>query len=331
MYLWDQRPSLGESWDAIPEEWRHYRFDAVDILTIGPFLIKQPNYEFSLADGGGAPGKSHLTKRFEWTVARAREMNPEIQIHALQWYTANEDDWDYGMLTDDESIDKYTDSVAALLQEHQQKTLQTDSGKLVYRRIDGYNVDSESSCMTERGPHILSEIRSKVNKVTKDPPFTVCLCPAFKYHLIDPCNPTKYSLAKSLDYGNMQNYDGGRSMSPQDYVRLLPGLDPRKLCSGISSERPKQLNTDGESLDRVLSTYAADVDGVPFAGLWTWRLNSVNSIYQNALQVTVYNKVHSTNLPGTPDLKKVENGWEFSGKAGDHEDDVPVYPWNEWW
>lgn len=328
MYLWAQEPSSNKphsqaDWDVIPEEWKHYRWDAMDVLFICPFIVT-PTYEFGL----GRPyesGDSNVVKRYEWVVANARAQNPRLRIVAMHWFDNDPHGMGIGALKTDDQIDEFTDSVAAVLSASRDKTLVSDSGKTVSAQIDGYDVDVESYSMVEQLPKVLAKVRSKLDKASTSPRFTVSISPAWLDYL-----EGDDTLANSLDYLNMQRYDGGKYTTAEDYLAAIPGLKPHQLTFGISGEGTESLNApqsngDPPTLDSVIAAYKAGVDGSQYGGLWMWRLNSSNSIYENMLQVTFYNAVHNTTLPNTPQYAMVQEGWATAGGGNNK-----TAPWNTW-
>jgi hypothetical protein len=355
MYLWSQGPPE-TNWEQIPDEWKKYRFDAVDVLFITP-LIVTPTGEFGI---GTADGGKSLMERFKWVVGYAREKNPKIQIIAMQWYGSGLDDMGFAALLAQPAkkdaaavakyIKTYTDSVAKFFEEWHHKTITTDSGKTVSARIDGYDIDYEESVVVPDVPTILSELRSKLNALTvkintenatrgvttPSQPFKISLSSATTEHL--------KTTAKSLDRINMQNYDGGRNTPPEEYLSSITGLQPNQLVYGMTSEKT-MVNEYGASteytLDTVLKTFKAGyIDkkkanahnshaGVPYAGLMIWRLNSDNRIYQNAVQVIVYNAVHNVQLPNTPSIDNVKAEWQTGGRDGKGKpsENFKTWPW----
>jgi hypothetical protein len=355
MYLWGQgTPST--QWEQIPDEWKMYRFDAVDILFVTPFIVT-PIGEFST--GTADNGKS-LAERFKWVLGYAREKNPKIRIIAMQWYGDGGDGNGFAALEENntQSIKKdpaavtkyiktYTDSVAKFFEEWHYKSITTNSGKVVPARIDGYDIDYEEHVVVPDVPTILSQLRSKLNALTvkintenkkhgittPSQPFTISLSSATTSFL--------QSTAKSLDYINMQNYDGGRSTPPAHYMRDIDGLQSHQLVYGMTSEMTmlnEYDNSTKSTLETVLQKFKAGyIDsktphghaGVPFAGLMIWRLNSDNRIFENAVQVLVYNAVHNIQLPFTPNLGDVNAVWQSGGRdaQGNPSEKFKAWPW----
>ena len=128
----------------------------------------------------------------------------------------------------------------------------------------------------------------------------------------------------------MQRYDGGRYTTAEDYLAAIPGLKVQQLNYGVSGGDTEGLNapqSDGgpATLDGVIAANKAGVNGSKYGGMWMWRLNSGNLIYENMLQVTFYKTVHDTKLPNTPQYAIVQQGWVTAG-GGNNE----TAPWNTW-
>ena len=210
MYLWETGPDSGVAWNEVPPTWSQIRFDAVDVLFITPFGLTKNN-TFGLYTA--ADGKASLTNQFEWVVQNARLQNPKIKIIATQWYTASADGGTFSTLVTDDKIAEYANAVAKFLRQSQ-TTKYLVSGRTVSGRIDGWDVDLEGTCLTSSLPKTLSALRSKVDKQ-----YQISICPAWLTDLegVD---------SKSLDYVNMQNYDGGHGMDPKEYISTIVGLQP---------------------------------------------------------------------------------------------------------
>ena len=95
LYLWRNIPQVPElqkprrlrqdEWDVIPPEWKHYRWDAMDVLFISPWIVTQSG-EFALGNPYGSDGITNVVHRYKWVVANTREKNPKLKIFAVHWY-----------------------------------------------------------------------------------------------------------------------------------------------------------------------------------------------------------------------------------------------------
>ena len=242
---------------------------------------------------------------------------------ATHWYGDDVDGMGLGGLKTDDQISKFTDSVASVLKASQSQTLTLDSGKTVSARIDGYDVDVEENSLEPQLAKVMSQVRSKLDAVSKSPPFYVSITPASTTYL------GHTSLATSLNSLNMQNYDGGTSTSPQNYLDAIPGLKPQQLAYGMTAEKT-MVNTE-TSLDSILSAYKVGVDNANFAGLWMWRLNSDNSIYESAVLATIYEQVHSTvAVKSVPTYNLMEQGWNQGGRDSQGHNGNKTASFNTW-
>ena len=323
LLLGEPKPTQQDpSWDSIPPEWTFIRFDAVNILNISPFVVDVNNKTFRL--GTADHGTGNLTARFNWVVANARAQNPKIKLIALQFYGTDPytTDTDLTGLKNQDDIETYTDSVAAFLQSWQNKTLQSDSGQTVSARIDGWDVDYEYPNVVPTAPLILSQLRQKVDAVSTNPKFRISITPDTWQYL------TATSVSSSLDYVNMQNYDGGRGMTGDVYLANIPNLKPEQLVYGITAEAPWLNDGDVESsIAAVKTAVETGAQGVPFSGIMMWRLNSNNTVYENMVQVVIYNSFNSPPLPNSPTLDVVQTGWNTGGRnIQDAKNGVPVCP-----
>ena len=219
---------INGSWDNIPPTWSDIRFDTADILYVSPFSAL-PGTIFGL-EGGDVKNRTGLfTKRFEWVVKQARTQNPQIRTIAMQFWGAGPAGGDFSILTTDDLREQYTNSVRDFLKDWQNKTHKTNSGKELSLRVDGYDVDYEWAKNEISGdgnlqvwaPSILSQIRSKVDALSKSPCFYVSITAASVI-----CLEGNTELAGVLDYVNMQNYDGGSRKTPDTYLEAIPNLKP---------------------------------------------------------------------------------------------------------
>jgi hypothetical protein len=199
--------------------------------------------------------------------------------------------------------------------------------------VDGYDVGYEWVTSRQRGdgnlqdwaPTILSQIRSKADALSKTPRFYVSITAATTI-----CLENHEKLAKDLDYVNMQNYDGGLGCTPDVYFKAIRNLKPSKLVWGITAELPWKNDLVGSIDDAIKKSkekYHTAVETGPLAGIMVWRLNSDNWVYENMLQVALYNKVHSKKSPDGLD-DRVSNGW-ITGGQDKQDDGKPTSPWTE--
>lgn len=111
----------------------------------------------------------------------------------------------------------------------------------------------------------------------------------------------------------MQRYSVGTDTTSADWLAAIPGLKPSQLTLGISGEGPQSFNAgvNGQpaTLDSVVASYKAGVNGDQYGGMWMWRLNSDNDKYENRVQVILYNAAHGKTLPNSPDYATVKNWW----------------------
>ena len=343
------KPENG-SWDDIPPNWSQIRFDTFDFLYISPFEISPTRASFvpgrDVYDpsrdgivfgctGGTVKNRTGIyTKRFEWIIRQARSQNPKVKIMVMQFYGGP----DFTVLNTEQLRKDYTDSVRDFLEEWQHKTYKPDNGPEIQLRVDGYDVDYEwvdkkvgDTLIREDGnrqpyaPDILHMIRQKVDSLSKTPKFYVTITAADTHNL----GHSKHSrdLAHVLDFVNMQNYDGGSNCKPEKYLHDIPNLQPSQLVWGITVEKP-WLNVLPNSLDDNIQKYLNGVGTGQFAGIMVWRLNSDNWVYENMVQLAVYNKVHSRVSPAGLD-DKVKQGWRLAGRNETGEK-VPPFSPNDW-
>ena len=217
---------------------------------------------------------------------------------------------DFSVLKTSELIDGYTSSVRDILAQWQNEKSTEDQNRSL--RVDGYDVDYEWDNFQQPGdgnlqpyaPTILSQFRIKLDALSKSPPFYVSITPASTLCLDG-------SLADILDYVNMQRYDGGWPTAA-DYISAIPGLPQAKITWGISGERPSK-NHNAKSIDDVIRRIIdGDTVGV-LGGMFNWRLNSDNWVYENMLQVALYNKINAKKNPDGLE-KLVNEGWGTGGR-----------------
>ena len=333
-----------EQLKTIPSDWYYTRFDAVDILYVGPVVCRHTDHIFSLQYVNDKNETVDYSNRFEWVVKRARYENPQIKIIASQWWgssnvladlKSNPNETIISPETADR-IEKYTDSVRDFLISWQRKTF-SHGGTDISLRVDGYDIDYEVGNIVDIVTKVYEKIRGKVDQFTGDnhiPAYLLSLTPATSKYVKD--------IAPFVNYINMQNYDGGIGVSAEDYINTIKPSPPSKLIWGLEAEEtfksyPKVWNentntsrakaTDFYSIDEQLGEFSR----LHLGGLFVWRLNSDNWVYENALQLYVYNKLH----PEAPKVGpagldvNVPKGFERGGRD---ENGKPVTPFTpeEW-
>jgi hypothetical protein len=290
------------SWDNIPEEWKAVRFDAVDVLFIGPFEVLRKDHTFALE-----PREvGSLEKRFEWVVRAARTQNPNIKIIPLQWWSGDNTSpvhADLSIVVGEANIHTYAESVAKFLETWYPKTLPATSGSgTVSARLDGWDVDVEGGNRgnTSNLPAVLKAVHNSLQKLSSklsSKKFSVSITPDLpKENLND-------EVAKVVDYVNMMNYDGGSGHS-HEYKEAMPHIKDSQLAWGLSSESPNlnELRNFAEVVKKV-----HDVASGLMAGIWTWRLGNA---WENEFQVWLYNQVHQAHLSAAKSDEEVKKHWE---------------------
>lgn len=315
------------SWNIIPDNWKQYRWDAIDVLYVDPFPV-QPDSSFDIGtvDGGD------LNIRFKWVVANARAKNSNIRIICMQT-SDPKDGLDWTSLTKHDQVAKYASTMAEYMKRSQLTVLTADGGARVSGRIDGFDLDYEYGTPPSNTKDILVAIRSQFTAVDPNPPLYLSITPAW---IVDN-DPISTVPAGTLDFVNMQRYDGGSGTTGKEYLEAIPGLKPSQLIYGIDAERPwvsvpRYDATlpigNGGTLDDVFQTADTESDG-GYGGMFIWRLNSNNDYFENMIQVTIYNRMHGGQLQKTPDLDMVKLGWiTLGGKKGKPGNTVPTPPWN---
>ncbi|KAK1958583.1 hypothetical protein LY78DRAFT_663392 [Colletotrichum sublineola] len=296
-----------EAWETIPPSWNGIRFDAIDVLFVSPFFLKaDDDSSFVLGDG------SNLNARFEWVVRAARSKNPNIKIILEQFYH-DEPETDYRAFHGDQGkIQRYAESVAAFIGEWHNKTLPALTGDgQVSARIDGFDVDVESSTKEADLPKVLAAVRATLGALASrlnGPPFSVSITPAWTDFLDE-------SIPSSCDYVNMQNYSGGVYTFAENYLNAVHGLRKEQLVWGFASEQPwrNSLTSFSQAREKVLEVVNGQTVGV-----YTWRINSDNYVYENIFQVWMYNLVHGVTLPDSREERIIEKYWPFGGRTGEN-------------
>jgi hypothetical protein len=143
-------------------------------------------------------------------------------------------------------------------------------------------------------------------------------------------------VAENLDYVKMQNYySGGRD--PETYLEDLKagGITAGKLVYGISTEWPEINDTDvNRNIRGNLANAVKLVKEKKYAGIMTWRLNSDNLLYENAVQVWLYNQFNSPALKTDHPDSEVLAAWYSKHDNGGRKPDpnepenwLLVSPW----
>ncbi|KAL9040711.1 MAG: hypothetical protein Q9214_004375, partial [Letrouitia sp. 1 TL-2023] len=255
-YIGDVSPD--HSIDTIPTDWYYARFDDVDILYVGPVWCRQTNHIFSLQYVDNKNPPVDYSVRFEWVIK-----------HALRDFLAS---W--------------------------QRKKYVHAGKPVSLRVDGYDVEYKDGNTVDIVTKVYEKIRGKVDKFTVDNnilSYLLSLTPATSKYVKD--------IAPFVDYIKMQNYDRGIGVSAEQYRTIINPLPPSKLIWGLHAEAtfknyPKVWNENTNSpMAKVTDFYSIDeqlgeVSRLQLGGSWVWRLTSDNWVYENAVQLYVYNKLH---------------------------------------
>lgn len=313
---------------VIPPQWYYARFDTTDILYVCSFFVlprqdpvtRSPRYKFGLQDGEADNGwLGRYENRFKWVVAEARTQNPSIRIIAgmMMWKDSDENPLhiqDLDVLQTPESRTEFAASVKELLLEKSKETLINSAGVAVPARIDGFDIDLEGGNLQPYLPEVLANLRSAFDSVGPSKKFYLSVTPAWTDSLDASC-------AASLDYLNMQNYDGGRYTGPEAYREVMPDLQHAQMLWGMSSEDPGAMNTCNSVEDAV-----DRCKNLGLGGIMTWRLNSINWVYQQMLQIQLNAKIKNLACPS--ELKDlVAKGWPTGGK--DAARSCPIPPWTE--
>ena len=84
------------------------------------------------------------------------------------------------------------------------------------------------------------------------------------------------------------------------------------------------------SLDDAIAQLTVQYGAEQPAGIFVWRLNSDNWVFENMWQVALYNRIHSKLSPDDLD-DKVNNGFALGGR-NQEENGHPIPPWvdNDW-
>lgn len=275
-----QQLSVGASilLSSSPLDYSKVRFDAVDILYVSPFCVqKDKTFNFE----GDAKA---LLPIFQNVVKTARGLNPHISIVVMQM-------WSGGTTIDelqtDHDIETYANSVVQFIVNHS---------------VDGYDNDYESGNVCEQAGKVLSAIHQKLHKVRATPPYHVSVAPSTSEFLDDKL------VKSSLNYVSMQNYSGGSSQTIDEYKKIFHGTHVN-IIFGINSETSGENWPDVGSSTNVIDTVYDIVTKNGLNGIYNWRLDSGDWVFQNALQVYLYNKFHGKSLKCPFTLQEVIKAW----------------------
>jgi len=134
-----------------------------------------------------------------------------------------------------------------------------------------------------------------------------------------------YPVNKSLNYVNVQTYDGGRFSAHNTIVEWTApiasgglGFQHSQVLCGIVSEegqespenRKRDVNNPAKNIDPTLEQIIQDFqnNGNPLAGIHLWRLNA-NIAWSNQAQAVLFNWLHGANLPNTMSLNQAKAEW----------------------
>ncbi|KAE9366570.1 carbohydrate-binding module family 18 protein [Stipitochalara longipes BDJ] len=272
------------SWADIKIQWSKIRFDAVNVLNISPFIVQPDHKTFGLASSD-----SGLADLLNWIITTARTQNPNIKILAQQFYGTTA--WSSLDIT---QINTHAASVASVVKQY---------------GLDGYDVDYEENNGIPQAPIILNAIRRELDALSKTEqrPLYVTLSPASTHNLTSHNLAAKaHPISKSVDWVNIQTYDGGRKDSNNVQSWLNLGFNSSQLTYGIWPEITTDPGRYSPPISEVKSAYTSQKLG----GINLWRLTSGNFIFENQVQVLVYNFLHNTTLSPSPDPTDVEAHWK---------------------
>lgn len=220
-------PEVGKSIDDIPTQWTKIRFDAVDVLFVGPFYVLSKDHNFSLEPNA----EGDLWQRFGWVVRAVCTKNPYIRIILLQWLDDGKISIHYlskvysdlDTLKSEGDIRDYIDSLTSSSQMVPKKSIATDVGQWL-----GF----------ETAEWLGGEcLRRKWEKRYYSHPWsdsgTVQTFSVIWHNMLS----ITIDVPQLVNYVNMQNYGVGRSASGQ-YKQVRRGLGPNNLGLDFSCEKP---------------------------------------------------------------------------------------------
>jgi len=224
----------------------------------------------------------------------ARRLNYNISIVVMQMWS-NETTID--QLQTGTDIETYATSVVKFIIDH---------------NIDGYDNDYEGGNMCPQAGKVFSAIRQKLDKVHPTPPYHVSIAPSNTAYLNNDI------VKSSLTHVNMQNYSGGRMESLQadidTYKQIFNSSTNVNIIFGVDSEIasenwPEVAKPSSTTTSNVFDTLYDIVTTNGLNGIYNWRLDSGDWIFQNAFQVYLYNKFHDTSLQCPFTLEQVVETW----------------------
>lgn len=303
MYMLEPGPDA-DSWSNKPEQWSNIRFDKVDMLFVSPFIVRSDGNDqlkagrFELDDPAwrdqSKKQKGDLQLRLQHLIELARNKNSKIKILAQQFWGGN----DLEDLKEDQ-LDTYAASVAAVVKQW---------------GLDGYDLDYEwrPDSADSTGGNVIPGVTVILQKVRKQLDDLSRNLGRALYVTISPATSTYLNgtprLAESVDFVNIQSYDGGRRDDNTVETYLAPefGFKRSQLLWGILPENTRRSYTVPSSEDIYKGS------GQPIAGIHNWRLNSHNQKYENEVQTVLFNTLHPELVtPGDADRAAVIEKWGY--------------------
>jgi len=221
---------------------------------------------------------------FQSVVKTARALNPNIHIVVMQMWSGGTT---IDQLHTDHDIQIYANSVVKFI---------------VDQHIDGYDNDYESGNICPQAGKVFSTIRQKLDKVRAKPPYHVSVAPS------DPSYLDNDLVKSSLNYVSMQNYSGGGGQTIDEYKKIFKGTNVN-IIFGVDSEGAGENWPQVASSTNVIDTLYDIVTKNEINGIYNWRLDSGDWIFQNAMQVYLYNKFHHKSLHCPFTLEQVITTW----------------------
>ncbi|KAM7186425.1 Glycoside hydrolase superfamily [Rhypophila sp. PSN 637] len=271
--------------ENIPDNWKHIRFDAVDVLAIHGFSTSEKG-EFMLGDHS-----NKLDKRLEWVLATAKAQNSNIKFFAQQNFTGSDI-----LHKGPDFYDRYADSVVPLLEKW---------------GLHGYDIDYEPGPKPEDLAILQNvvELFKKIHSRCAPKGYLVSITPAQYDGLFDPDTQRvedlkNHEIENYIDLVVLQTYDGGISWGRNLIHNWLKVFPPNKiLISGNPEQSGFPWKRDSIwSVQEIIEAYMKAKDPKnklqpddsrgKFAGIHVWRLNSDVFWWENAAQVMFYNYLH---------------------------------------
>ena len=301
-----------------PDDWEKntfpkLRLDAVDHLIISPFVVAKDG-SFILEN------EKVLGPRVDAVVRKVREeaknTGRTAKIFAMQfWGTTG-----IFNLQTSEARKKYIAGIPGILTRYD---------------LDGYDIDYEwnkydNGNLVPWAPVFLNDVRKQLDQLgsQKGRKYYLAITPATPAFL----HPTEavgeqwtggtfnneardYPVTKSVDYVNVQTYDGGWGEANAVNVWIdSVGFQPSQVLFGICSEEGQDKVPDGTRWQRpnildALSAYQSDKTNQPLAGVHLWRLNG-NTPWSNKVQAVIFNWFHDVQLKDSMTLKAAVTEWK---------------------